>query len=113
MQSLVTEAVWVEMPEHNRLDLTQGRPFGGGAIQTNVIGLFRAADDRIAAFVSADPSSGGFAAGDSVHEAIGALADKLVSKGVWIEVSARRTGSSEKLRARVPKAQGDRGDTKR
>ena len=53
--------------------------------------LYRLDQERMCVFVRADGSHGGvFVVAPSVHEALPGSADKLLSGGVWIDVTAER-----------------------
>jgi len=53
--------------------------------------LYRFSEDSICVFVGPEgPPAGLFVVAPSVHEALRALADRLVLAGVWIDVTAER-----------------------
>jgi hypothetical protein len=87
---LVQEAVWIEIPEGLESP-PQLRPAENTTIQTNVVELYRAGEGKICAAVSPENSPIGVCAeGESVHDAIRDLANKLVARGVYVEVTMRR-----------------------
>jgi hypothetical protein len=96
--NLVREAVWIEVPEQKERDLKPSGAVPSGTIQTNGIDLYRIAEGRIGAVVlSNEPAVRIAGTGQSVHEALRALADELVLHGVWIEVTARREWHFEEV----------------
>ena len=83
------EAVWIEITDDVELGFN---PVGmtGGSVEANVVGLYRK-NSQICALVAPKSSEAGAAGfGNSVHEAIHQLADRLVAQGLWIEVTERR-----------------------
>jgi hypothetical protein len=90
--NLIREAVWVEIPEGREIEVERFRPSPTGTIQTDIVELRRVDEYRLCAFVRLDQGLpiGVAGIGPSVHEALQALAKELVSKGVWVDVTARR-----------------------
>jgi hypothetical protein len=90
--NLIREAVWVEIPDQETIDLSRVRELEDTTISTDVMELYRLDEERTCVFVGSKGSHAGvFAVGPSVHETLRTLADKLVSAGVWIDVTAART----------------------
>lgn len=89
--NLIYEAVWTEIPDQKTIDLLQVRALEDTTIRTDVMELYRLDEERMCVFASPEGSHAGvFVVAPSVHEALQALADKLVSAGVWIDVKAER-----------------------
>ena len=87
--NLVREAVWIKIADDAELTFDPIE-MTGGCIEANVVGLYRKANE-ICAFVGPeDTGSGVSGVADSAHDALRQLADRLVSQGVWIEVTDRR-----------------------
>jgi hypothetical protein len=94
--NLVREAVWIEITDDAELGFEPAE-LTGGSIQTNVVGFYRKGT-QICAYVGPEKSGAsvwGF--GDSVHEALRQLANRLVAQGVWIEVTDIREWRLEPL----------------
>jgi len=90
-ENLIRDAVWVEIPVTHLIDFAEVRPNMADTVQTNVVELYRTKDDHSCAILGPDDSDMGvFGIGDSVQEALRALADNLVEAGVWIEVTAEK-----------------------
>lgn len=88
---LVEEAVWIEVADDRTIDPARVRASEDATIQTDVAQLYRVGEGRICAFAGLEDSLAGiFGVGESVHQAVSDLADKLVEHGVCIEVTARR-----------------------
>jgi hypothetical protein len=67
------------------------------SIQTNVVGLYRNGT-QICAYAGPEELDSSVAAfGDSVHEVLRQLANRLVAQGVWIEVTDVREWHLEPL----------------
>jgi hypothetical protein len=89
--NLIGEAVWIEIPDRKTIEVLGIRELEITAIKTHVMNLYRLDEQCMCPFVGPDGSHAGvFAVAPSVHEAVRALADKLVSAGVWIDVTAER-----------------------
>lgn len=102
-ENLVNEAVWVEVLDGETIDLGQVIPAGSGTIQAEFVSLYRLDEGRTCAFVGSNHSKVGlFGIGPSVHEAVLALAQSLVTQGVWIEVTTRREWHFEELSGEDP-----------
>jgi hypothetical protein len=87
---LVGEAVWIDVPADDQIDLAQVVQCQGGVLQTNVVELYHVGEAWICALASSNNSSTGiFGLGESVHDVLRSLANKLVETGVWVEVTAR------------------------
>jgi hypothetical protein len=87
--NLLREAVWIEIGDDADLGFDPVE-MTGGSVEANVVGLYRKGS-QVCAFVGPETSDSGVAGfGDSVHEALRQLADRLVDQGVWIEVTERR-----------------------
>ena len=66
-------------------------PGCNGPWRTDVMKLYRLGEDSMCVFAGSEESHAGvFVVAPSVHEGLQALADKLVSAGVWINVRAER-----------------------
>ena len=91
-ESLIREGIWIEIPGEGEIDMKSVHQSGSGTIQTDSIELHRFDGGRMVAVVRAAVGASGavVGTGDSVHEALRALANELVAQGVWIEVAARR-----------------------
>jgi hypothetical protein len=90
-ENLIREAVWIEIPDQEMPDLLQIRELENTTISTDVMELYRLDEQRMCVFVGPEGSHAGvFVVASSVHEALQALAGKLVSSGVWINVAAER-----------------------
>jgi hypothetical protein len=88
---LIDEAVWIEIPDRETIDVLGTRELESTTIKTDIMHLYRLDEHCMCVFVGRDGSQAGvFAVAPSVHEAVRALADKLVSAGVWIDVTAER-----------------------
>lgn len=94
--NLVQEAVWIEIANQAALPFNPTAR-AGNSIQSNVVGLYHH-KGGICAFVGAEDSTLGVAGfGDLVHDALRQLADNLVTKGVWVEVTNRREWHFEEI----------------
>jgi hypothetical protein len=94
--NLVQEAVWIEIADQAELSFIPTETTDR-SIQTNVVRLYRN-KRQICAFVGTEDSTFGIAgSGNFVHDALRQLADNLVTKGVWVEVTNRREWHFEKI----------------
>jgi hypothetical protein len=91
-ENLIREGVWIEIPGEREIDMKSVPLNGSGTIQTDNVKLHRFDEGRMVAVLRAAGAVPGAAAGigESVHEALRALANELVALGIWIEVTARR-----------------------
>lgn len=90
--NLIREGVWIELAGEGKIDIESIPLSGSGTIQTNNVELHRFSEGRMAAVVRAAGGApvAAVGTGESVHEALRALANELVTEGIWIEVTARR-----------------------
>ena len=88
--NLVKEAVWVSVTGGQNFDPAQVLPIENTSIEANVIELYRVSEEQVCVFVGDDLGYGLFGVAGSVHDAIRSLADRLITSGVWINVSTRR-----------------------
>jgi hypothetical protein len=110
--NLVREGVWIEIPGEDEIDMKSVPLSGSATIQADDIELRRIKEWWMAAVVRAAGGAPGatVGTGESVHEALLALANELVAQGIWIEVTARREWHFvEQPAAMLPHA--DFGDT--